>query len=63
MGGVRGLHSRLGEVRMHFDLVYRGNHRSLLQQGVQVLGHEVTDAPARYWQTSDRNRANSCQRN
>ena len=44
MGGVRGLHGRLGEVRVHLDLVYRGDHRSLLQQGVQVPGHEVADA-------------------
>ena len=44
MGGVRGLHVRLGEVRVHLDLVHRGDHRGLLQQGVQVPGHEVADA-------------------
>ena len=44
VGGVRGLHGRLGEVRVHLDLVDRGDHGSLLQQGVQVPGHEVADA-------------------
>jgi hypothetical protein len=33
VGGVGGLHSRLGEVRVHLDLVDRRDHRRLLQQG------------------------------
>jgi MmyB-like transcription regulator ligand binding domain len=42
--GVRGLHGRLGEVRVHLDLVDRGDHRRLRQQHFQVPGHEVADA-------------------
>src|ERR1700742_1807289 len=42
--GVGGQHGRLGEVRVHLDLVDRGNDGRLLQQGVEVPGHEVADA-------------------
>jgi carbonic anhydrase/acetyltransferase-like protein (isoleucine patch superfamily) len=33
VAGVRGLHGRLGEVRVHLDLVDRGHHRS-----VKIIG-------------------------
>jgi hypothetical protein len=44
MRGVGRLHGRLSEVRVHFHLVERGNHRSPFQQGVEVPGHEVAHA-------------------